>query len=276
MVDEERPSVAEVRERIDNMFTARPRGKVYQNAIKFVYLTASRVSEIAGEYAPMGRDAIRTEINGVEAVLFRIQTARRKGRVRPVAIPLKHEPWAESLLKWFEVYDDSPPFGSLTMRSFQREAGLIFNGLMWPVEDYQKVVYVDTSSLKIIDERHKAGGMKEYLVEFPDKERRWVDDPKVRVDTIIKEHHLRPFSMQSLRQLRFWELRNIYHFSDSQLNVFTGSARSVTDLRFPLSLDGYTKDTPKTEEEQIEALKVSASIYFKNLLTTRGGLKYRQ
>jgi len=275
MMDEERPSVAEVRERIDNMLTARPRGKVYQNALKFAYLTASRVSEVAGEYALLGRDAIRTEIFDIEAVLFRIQTARRKGRVRPVAIPLKHEPWAESLLKWFEVHDDAPPFGSLTMRSFQREAGLVFDGLMWPVEDYQKLVYVDIDSLKIIKERNIAGGLKEYLVEFPDMERRWVDDPKVRVNTIIKERHLRPFSMLSLRQLRLWELREFYHFTDSQLNVFTGSARSVTDLRFPPSLEDYTMNAPKTEEEQIEALKVSAAIYFKNLLAAKRELRYR-
>lgn len=260
--DERLPTVNEVRKRIDDMKTNRRHGIVYQNALKYLYLTAGRVSEMAGYYSPKGTDATRIGINMTNAVLFLVKTARQKGRRRPVVIPLLYEPWADTLGKWFEVHGDTPPFGGLTMRSFQREAAELFEGLMWPVGEYQKSIYVNIDQLKIIHERQRETGGMEYLIEYPNEERRWVNDPKVPIDTITEEPHWRPFTLESLRQLRIWELKFIYSFSEIQVGVYTGTLGSDGDS-IP---KGFIE---RDDHRSIEEFRDEAKIYYNQLLKTR-------
>jgi len=272
MAEKRLPTVKEVRSRIDGMPTDRRFGKIYQNALRYLYLTAGRPSEVSGKYAPIGDDAVRTEIDGIEAVIFPIKTARRRGKIRPVALPLpeKFEPWAEILYDWFKVYGDSPTFGGISMRSFQREAGEVFDGLMWPVEEYENVVYEKVDDSKIIYERTRDDGVKEYLVEFPDLERRWVEDPKVQVKIETIPKHWVPFTIQGLRQQRIRELKYFYRFTDDQIRIYTGLTSQDRNTRGYSTLDRYDWVNPSKDELQVEALRYAARSYFENLLKPRG------
>ena len=96
MLTENLPSVEDIRERIDSVEMIK-----YKNALRYEYLICGRVSEVCGKYGPKGTDAQIVEIDGEEAVLFLVKTAKRKGKLRPVALPLKYEPWARALVGWF-------------------------------------------------------------------------------------------------------------------------------------------------------------------------------
>lgn len=268
MGKEELPTVTEVRTRINKMDTQIRHGKIYQNAFRFLYLTAGNISEVTGKYAPLGSDAITTDIAEEEAVIFPIKTARRKGRIRPVALPLdyKYEPWSKILLNWFSVHENAHPFGGLSMRAVQRISSQIFQGLMWPVEQYDKVIRERVDDSKIIRERGKSEGTMEYLVEYDDYTRRWVEDPTVMVKTETQPQHWRPFSLISLRHQRIRELKYFYGFTDEQMRIYTGLTSQNSDSRVYSVLDRYDWVNPSDDAPTIEALRFAASSYFKNLL----------
>jgi len=124
------PSVEDIRKRIDAIETIK-----YRNALRYEYLICGRVSEVCGAYAPMGSDARIVEMEGEEAVLFPVRTAKRHGKIRPVALPLKYEPWARALVGWFEYRGNNKAF-PFCMRSLQRVAAEVFRGLSYPIEKY--------------------------------------------------------------------------------------------------------------------------------------------
>ena len=253
------------------MDTTKKSGKVYQNALRYIYLITGRVSELSGSYAAAGNDAHKIKIENSEAVMFLVKTARQPGKRRGVVLPLndEYEPWAETIYKWFEVHEDSKPFGSLSMRSFQREAGELFKGLMWPVDEYRKVVYTTLDKVHIVREKLKEEGGIEYLVEYTSGERHWVDDPKVAVETEVREPHWRPFTLQSLRQLRIWELKHIYGFSDTQIGMYTGMSGIYDDLRIPgvshVNVYGQDVESQKLYADYVK----DATSYYKLLLKPR-------
>jgi len=112
------PSVDDIRNRVDSL------GKLkYMNALRYQYLICGRVSEVCGNYAPIGTDAHIVEFEGEEAILFPVRTAKRNGKIRPVALPLKYEPWARALVGWFEY--------------------ILFDGLSYPIEKYRPGKYLD-------------------------------------------------------------------------------------------------------------------------------------
>jgi len=125
------PSVEDIRNRVDSL------GKLkYMNALRYQYLICGRVSEVCGKYAPIGTDARIVEFEGEEAVLFPVRTAKRSGKIRPVALPLKYEPWARALVGWFEYRGEEKAF-PFSMRALQREASILFDGLSYPIEKYR-------------------------------------------------------------------------------------------------------------------------------------------
>ena len=124
------PTVEEIRKRID----AIPKIK-YRNALRYEYLICGRVSEVCGRYSPLGSDARIIEIEGEEAILFPVRTAKRKGKIRPIALPLNYEPWARALTGWFEHREKQKAF-PFSMRALQRMAAEVFTGLSYPIEKY--------------------------------------------------------------------------------------------------------------------------------------------
>ena len=263
------PTSQEVRDRINKMRIRSQTDVKYRNALRYVYLIAGRVSEVAGGYAPFGKDAHLVDIDGISAVLFLVQTAHRDGRLRPVAIPMDpyYEPWTEPLYEWFKAHEDVNPFGDLTSRSYQRKASIVFKGLEWPVEKYFTTEYREVEPHQIKFER-TVNGVREYLVEFENLERRWVKEPKIAVTSVEKGGHWRPFSLLSLRHLRIFELRTYYNFSKDNLETYSGlsgvdpnqpRARTVNRYQYA-SLSG---------ESQIQYQKDIAKSYFMNLLKSR-------
>jgi len=85
-----------------------------QMAMKYQYVVAGRVSEIAGKYQPGTNLAYPVYIDGVESLLLPVKTAKRKTEegwsLRGPAIPFNHdyEPWAEEL--WDYLQDNEQPF----------------------------------------------------------------------------------------------------------------------------------------------------------------------
>ena len=130
LTDQNLPSVEDIRTRIDSVKEIK-----YRNALRYEYLICGRVSEVCGKWGPIGTDAQIVEFDGEEAVLFTVKTAKRKGKLRPVALPLKYEPWARALVGWFEYRGKEKAF-PFCMRSLQRVASNLFDGLQYPIEQY--------------------------------------------------------------------------------------------------------------------------------------------
>lgn len=267
MTTERMPTVREIRERIDSMPTSSRSGIIYQNAFRYLYLIAGRVSEITGRLAPKGSDAIRAKIRGDDAVIFAVKTARRDGRIRPIAVPMNSlfEKWTAPLYNWFQAHEDSEPFGKLTTRSYQRMATIVFEGLKWPVEGYQKTVYDDIEDSSIIYERSRNDGIREYLVEYQNLERKWVTEPRKVAGTIIRERHWNDFRLQSLRHQRIRELKYFYGFTDEETRLYTGLTSIDRNRLAGHTLDRYDYVNPSDEIFQ-EELVYAAQSYYEKLL----------
>lgn len=264
MTTERLPTVQEIRDRIDGLPTTHGSSIVYQNAFRYLYLTAGRVSEITGPLAPKGTHATRVNIRGDDAVIFAVKTARRRGRIRPIALPMNplFERWTAPLFNWFQAHEDSEPFGSLVGRSYQRMSRIVFEGLKWPVEDYHKAVYSEAEDSKIIFERSR-DGIREYLVEYPSLERKWVTDPKIQVGTVVKERHWNDFSLQSLRHQRIRELKYFYRFTDEEVRLYTGLTSVGSKKTTPYTLDRYDYVNPSDEVFKEELIYAAQSYYEK-------------
>lgn len=270
------PSEKKVRSIIDSIPIESKNDVVYQNAFRYLYLAAARLSEIAGDYGSFGKDAYRVEMNGVSAVLFVQKTARRKGIVRPITLPLdpKYEPWAEPLLSFFEKHPNENPFtlpsaSKSTRRYLQYKSDEVFKGLKWPVEQYSTTVYEPTDTNKVIKERLKEG-VTEYLVEYEDEERHWVRNPSVFKERLVRKAENRPFSLQSLRHLRIRQLKLFYQFSEEQIKQYTGLTRVGPDTPTSRSLDRYSYLKPLESPSQLQNLISVASGYFEKLIKKRG------
>jgi len=85
-----------------------------QMAMKFQYLVAGRVSEIAGKYQPGDNLVYPVLVDGVEAALFPVKTAKRKTEegwsMRGPMVPFdpEYEPWAEEVFEYLQ--DNNDPF----------------------------------------------------------------------------------------------------------------------------------------------------------------------
>ena len=126
------PDIQDIRTRVDDIEVLK-----YRNALRYQYLICGRVSEVCGKYGPRGTDASIIEVNGEEAILFPVKTAKRGGKIRPVMLPLQYDPWARALAGWFEHKGEGRAF-PMCMRSLQRFASNVFEGLSYPIEKYYK------------------------------------------------------------------------------------------------------------------------------------------
>jgi len=101
---------------------------------------------VCGKYAPLGRHVFRCQLEGEDAVLFAVKTARKtRNPYRAAAFPLEREPWAREVLEYFERTPEDYTFVFVrqrpinfksNVRYFQWKAGNIFSDLEWPVAQY--------------------------------------------------------------------------------------------------------------------------------------------
>jgi len=125
---EKLPGINQVRARIDEW----PEDKV-RYALMYQLMICGRPSEVTGKYKPELDSITLVEIDGKEAVLFPVKTAKRKGKLRPVALPLKYEPWAEELYEKLSGCKTLPfPSGRTVLRRTHK----IFDGMSYPIEEY--------------------------------------------------------------------------------------------------------------------------------------------
>lgn len=88
----------------------------YRIAFMYQFLIGGRAIEVAGDKRPIGMDAkkVNVELDGEnhEAVLFKINSAKRKKPIRYSLIPLDKsiEPWAEEVYTYFKKHDKNTLF----------------------------------------------------------------------------------------------------------------------------------------------------------------------
>jgi len=111
-----------------------------QMAMKYQYLVAGRVSEIAGKYQPGTNLGYPVYIDGVESLLLPVKTAKRKTdtgwSLRGPSVPFnkQYEPWAEEL--WEYLQDNEEPFrfaekDSSSKRILEAAITYTFDGMYW-------------------------------------------------------------------------------------------------------------------------------------------------
>jgi len=198
------PSVDEIRRRIELI----PE-KSIQMACKALYLLAARASEIVGRayvyerfYGVRGVDAhldyYLLDNRKIDAVVFRLKTAKRKGTPRNIGLPLDYEPWAKELFDYFQQFGNDYVF-PFTRQELWFQAKKHFKDLTYKVYEYP---YVDK----------KTGELK------------W------------KEAHDKSFTLHALRHLRSVELVEFYGFDGFNLSAYCGWTIRSGQARFGVSV----------------------------------------
>jgi len=200
------PSIPELRERIENVSRTRVR-----IPLMFQFLTGARVSEVCGKYAINTNDFQQSEYSGNPIVIFKINTAKRMGRERHIALPLneEYESWTKDLLKYFlnrfevikrrGVFSNNKKVFSFHPRTLQRHGRKVFEGFVYPIESYST---------------------------FSDKKN-------------VVSRHTRQLTTHGLRHMRATDLMMNYGFDVIDLTIFMGWTFK-TSLGFsPSSMDRY-------------------------------------
>jgi hypothetical protein len=259
------PTVSQTRQAIDNMVPENEVDRIFQMALKYIYIIAGRLSEVYGEYSPMGRDTLIHPIMGDDAVIFLVKTARRKGLYRVIAVPLKTEKWASELYSFFRKNFHKNPFDiGETIDTSQRY-------LQWKAEDlfdeyghemirasYKRIRYVDASNQVV--EEDVINGQKMYLIQYPNKTRSWYPDKVMKVTENVEEEP-KPFRIMHLRGQRENELKKKYNFSIEQARTYLGlkQATRITNL---IEYDGIEPIEGKT----LEAIVRISETYYPKFL----------
>ena len=224
------PTDTEIRNRILQI-----KDPKYRLAFMTQYLIAGRISEVAGRYGPHGTDAIATAFDGVPAILFIVRTAKRKGRLRGVAVPLeeKYEPWTRPVYEYFQSCGDDYCFRfadnwATSIRYMQWQATEAFGDMEWPMVGYTV----------------KKG---DAAVKIP---RRWKN---------VTSH--------VMRKRRTITLMLDYDFDHIDLSLYGGWTIAQSSEGVPQALKNYLYLEPQSSSEPLKLLKKMANRYFKKLLT---------
>lgn len=189
-------NVGVVRDRIDSI-----KRRDVCNCFMATYLFDARISEVVGKASrrdtttargPRGTSASlqiyqRGDIKE-QAVVFRVRTAKRKGKERLIALPLNpdFEPWTQTLYDYFKECGSELVF-PFTRQKLWEVSKKVFKGLVYPIEEY-----------KII-----------------------VEEGNVKVKHVIPEH-LRDLRLHGLRHVRATELVEFYGFNGIELCTYGG------------------------------------------------------
>lgn len=215
MIDGDLPRVSEVRKRISH---ATPES--LKMILTDLYLKAGRVSESIGVktprdnttvYGPNGSDAQLEDIDGHEAVILQVRTAKRKGKTRLIALPTETEPLAKPLYNYYKSAGDEAVF-PMTRQWVWAQAKTVFEGFNYPIMSYK---------------------IKQANGTF----------------TVVNEH-LRSFALHALRHLRATELVRVYHFKAEDLAAYCGWKLATVTKATPvmeryIDLGAYLEYFPK-------------------------------
>ena len=261
------PTNAEVRARIMTI-----KDEKYRHAFMFQLVCCARISEVCGKYAPRGTDFLEMEFDGEPAVMFILKTAKRKGRLRPCAIPLNpdYEPWAQPLLDYFKKAGDDYPFmfnenPAHSVRYAQWKAQQTFDEMMWPMVQYTKTVEIlydpDTP---VISTRYGETGYEEYLVEVEGK-RYWTYSKDIVKENVVVLERWKPMRSHALRKRRTLTLTLNHLFDGFDLAYYAGWTETGKDSDIPPAAKAYLHMDLTSAEEVMIVLKMEAKRYFHKL-----------
>jgi len=262
----------------------------------FMYqlLICGRISEVCGKYAPRGTDAIETtflverqkevdwegrkviiiEKAEVPFVMFVVKTAKRKGKLRPCALPLnpEYEPWTRPLLEYFRKAGDDYPFMfhekfKHSIRYAQWKAEEAFKELMWPMAEYTKSNDVEYTKDHIIGKRLGDTGYDQYLVKLDDGTRYWTYSEEVVKQSEKIPERWKPMRSHALRKSRSLNLKMDYEFDPFDLATFGGWTEKSQVDAMPGALKFYLHMDIQSSEEGIKILKQMANRYVAKLCT---------
>jgi hypothetical protein len=182
------PAVSDIRERILTV-----QQEEYRICLQASYLFATRISELIAKATPHDNTVARgpkgiesrlDTISGHRTAIFTLHGAKRKGKIRIIALPFKYEPWVRPVYDYFQSWEDEPvfPFTRQKIGRAVRQQG-VFKGLQYPIEAY-------------------TAGPKGFVRHV--------------------ERHPRPFALHALRHLRATELVRFYHFTATDLAAYCG------------------------------------------------------
>jgi hypothetical protein len=263
----------------------------YRMAFMYQLLICGRISEVCGKYAPTGTDAIETmftverkkkvewdgrtvtimEETEEPFVLFVVKTAKRKGKLRPCAVPLnpEYEPWAQPLLDYFKKAGDDYPFMfnpdvGHSVRYAQWKAQQTFAEMMWPMAEYTKTVEIPYTEDMRIGQRQGDTGYDQYLVEMGG-ERYWTYDTSVVKKSEKVLDRWKPLRSHALRKRRTNTLKWDYGFDEFDLAAYGGWTETSRVDAMPAAMKFYLHMDIQSSEEGIKILKQMANSYVTKL-----------
>lgn len=263
------PSDHEIRERI----LAVENNKL-RHGFMMEYLCLGRVSEIYGKYMPRKSDVILTEFDGEEAAMFIIKTAKRKGMLRPVAVPLKkeYEPFAEPVYEYMVNSKDEYPFSlhenvETSKKYAMTAARKMFKGLWYPMIDYTRNTVVPYTKEMVIAQQYNKKGRDEYLVEFEDGSRAWTTSKEYAFINVKIDPRWKPCTSHVCRKRRNLTLAMNYKFDGLDRAIIGGWTEKSQDSGVPDAQKHYMfLDLSEMDSSMVELLKSLASRYFEKLL----------
>lgn len=214
------PDVETVRKRISQV-----ERDDFRYCLMTAYLWAARISEVISR-ACLKDETVARGLKGsdvrldnfvvggneIPCVVFNVRTAKREGRIRPIALPLdeQYEPWAKAVYGFFLQMGDKPvfPFTRQAVWKYVKQAH-VFDGLTYPIERYTLM---------------KQGNLKKETIPT----------------------HYRNFRLHALRHLRATELVSFYGFDGFNLATYGGwtyhtmaQTSAIMDRYLSLSWQSY-------------------------------------
>jgi hypothetical protein len=205
----ELPEIAESRKKIEAADS-----EEIEMALKYLYLICGRAAEVVTEtygnrnvYGAVGTDVHTTDYedevtgNRFEVAVFSVKTAKRRGNLRQIALPLDphYEPWTQQILDYFQKKKNTAVF-PFTRQYLWRLARPLFKDWNYPIEAYKVWAPMKLSG-------HKYEG-------------------EAAVETI--ESHTKPCALHWLRHLRATDLVSApnyprrFRFDVFELSYFGG------------------------------------------------------
>jgi len=238
------------------------------------YLALGRVSEIFGKYMPCKTDVILTDFDGVEAVMFIIKTAKRKGMLRPVAVPLnkEYEPFAEPVYEYMVNSRDEYPFAlhenvETSKKYAMTAAKKMFSGYWWPMIDYTRSTAVPYTQDMVIKQDFTKKGQDQYLVQFEDGSRVWTTNTEIAYVNVKIASRWKPCTSHVNRKRRTLTLAMNYLFDGLDRAIIGGWTEKSQDGSVADALKHYMfLDLSEMDSSMVELLKMLAKRYFKKLL----------
>ncbi len=115
-------------------------GELDENCVKALGLKAQflfgcRRSELCGKWAILDDGISFDRFEGHEVVVFKLKTAKRNGKIRPIALPKDHS-WVQEISDQFKDRKDKGKVFDYSTKTLYRAAVECYAGLQYNIERY--------------------------------------------------------------------------------------------------------------------------------------------